>query len=88
MIMQFGSLYAGHVDLENIGPEGTPVNERWLSDTHLATAGDLRARGDIDVQKSGQGLTSADTWDERIGKKGCPAMPGWERPLSSCHDAV
>ena len=31
MITRFGSLYAGHVDLENIGLEGTPVNERWLS---------------------------------------------------------
>ena len=37
MITQFGSLYAGHVDLENIGLDGTPVNERWLSDEHLAT---------------------------------------------------
>src|SRR5262247_4560531 len=37
MITRFGSLYAGHVDLENIGLEGTPVNERWLSDEHLAT---------------------------------------------------
>jgi len=37
MITTFGSLYAGHVDLENIGLEGTPVNERWLSDVHLAS---------------------------------------------------
>jgi alkanesulfonate monooxygenase SsuD/methylene tetrahydromethanopterin reductase-like flavin-dependent oxidoreductase (luciferase family) len=37
MIIRFGSLYAGHVDLDNIGLEGTPVNERWLSDEHLAT---------------------------------------------------
>jgi alkanesulfonate monooxygenase SsuD/methylene tetrahydromethanopterin reductase-like flavin-dependent oxidoreductase (luciferase family) len=37
MITRFGSLYAGHVDLENIGLDGTPVNERWLSDEHLAT---------------------------------------------------
>ena len=37
MIDKFGSLYAGHVDLKNIGFEGTPVDERWLSDEHLAT---------------------------------------------------
>ena len=37
MITRFGSLYAGHVDLDNIGFEGTPVNDRWLSDDHLAT---------------------------------------------------
>lgn len=40
MITRFGSLYAGHVDLDNIGFEGTPVNERWLSDEHLATVFD------------------------------------------------
>ena len=37
MITRFGSLYAGHVDLDNIGFEGTPVNDRWLSDEHIAT---------------------------------------------------
>jgi alkanesulfonate monooxygenase SsuD/methylene tetrahydromethanopterin reductase-like flavin-dependent oxidoreductase (luciferase family) len=37
MITRFGSLYAGHVDLDNIGFEGTPVNDRWLLDEHLAT---------------------------------------------------
>lgn len=43
MITQFGSLYAGHVDLDNIGLKGTPVNERWLSDEHLATVFDKSA---------------------------------------------
>ena len=37
MITKFGSLYAGNVDLDNIGLEGTPVNDRSLSDEHLAT---------------------------------------------------
>ena len=36
MITKFGSLFAGHVDLENIGLDGTPVNERWLPDEELA----------------------------------------------------
>jgi alkanesulfonate monooxygenase SsuD/methylene tetrahydromethanopterin reductase-like flavin-dependent oxidoreductase (luciferase family) len=40
MITKFGSLYAGHVDLDNIGLDGTPVNDRWLSDEHLATVFD------------------------------------------------
>lgn len=40
MITRFGSLYAGHVDLDNIGFEGTPVNERWLDDEHLASVFD------------------------------------------------
>ena len=37
MITSFGSLYAGHVDLDNIGLDGTPVNDRFLTDEHLAT---------------------------------------------------
>jgi len=36
MITKFGSLFAGNVDLEDIGLEGTPANDRWLSDEHLA----------------------------------------------------
>ena len=40
MITRFGSLFAGHVDLEDTGLEGTPVNDRWLSDKHLATVFD------------------------------------------------
>ena len=28
MLKQFDSLYAGHVDLENIGYGGTPINDR------------------------------------------------------------
>ena len=40
MITRFGTLYAGNVDLDNIGFEGTPVNDRWLSDEHLATVFD------------------------------------------------
>jgi alkanesulfonate monooxygenase SsuD/methylene tetrahydromethanopterin reductase-like flavin-dependent oxidoreductase (luciferase family) len=37
MITRFGSLFAGHVDLDNEGFDGTPVNDRWLSDDDLAT---------------------------------------------------
>jgi len=37
MITRFGTLYAGAVDLEDYGYEATPVNDRWLSDAHLAT---------------------------------------------------
>ncbi len=37
MITRFGSLFAGHVDLDNEGFDGTPVNDRWLSDEHLAS---------------------------------------------------
>jgi alkanesulfonate monooxygenase SsuD/methylene tetrahydromethanopterin reductase-like flavin-dependent oxidoreductase (luciferase family) len=37
MITRFGSLFAGHVDLADEGFDGTPVNDRWLSDDYLAT---------------------------------------------------
>ena len=40
MITRFGSLFAGHVDLEDLGLDATPVNDRWLSDEHLATVFD------------------------------------------------
>ena len=36
MISSFGSLFAGHVDLDDEGFEGTAVNDRWLSDERLA----------------------------------------------------
>ena len=36
MIVKFGSLFAGHVDLDNEGFDGTPANDRWLPDERLA----------------------------------------------------
>ena len=40
MISMFDSLYAGHVDMDNVGYGGIPVNDRWFSDAHLTTAFD------------------------------------------------
>ncbi len=40
MITKFDSLFAGHVDMDNVGYAGTPVNERSFSDDHLATVFD------------------------------------------------
>jgi len=37
MIKSFGSLFAGHVDLDDDRLEGTAANDRWLADDHLAT---------------------------------------------------
>ena len=36
MITKFGSLFAGHVDFDEMGFDATPVNERRLSDQRLA----------------------------------------------------
>jgi len=38
MITKFDSLYAGHVDLDNVGYGGTPINDRLYPNEHLATA--------------------------------------------------
>ena len=40
MITKFDSLFAGHVDMEDVGYNGTPVNDRSYTDEHLATAFD------------------------------------------------
>ena len=40
MITNFDSLFAGHVDVDNVGYAGTPVNDRSFSDEYLATAFD------------------------------------------------
>jgi alkanesulfonate monooxygenase SsuD/methylene tetrahydromethanopterin reductase-like flavin-dependent oxidoreductase (luciferase family) len=40
MITRFGSLYAGHVDLDGHGFDAMPVNDRWLPDEHLASVFD------------------------------------------------
>ncbi|MBT5111212.1 MAG: LLM class flavin-dependent oxidoreductase [Rhodospirillaceae bacterium] len=37
MIKRFSSLFAGHVDFEDIGEDATPVNERRYSNEHLMT---------------------------------------------------
>ena len=38
MITRFSTLYAGQVDLDNTGFEGTPVNDRWYDNDHLASS--------------------------------------------------
>ena len=40
MIKRFSSLYAGHVDLGEMGQDTTPVNDRRYSNEHLATVFD------------------------------------------------
>ncbi|MGH2541553.1 MAG: LLM class flavin-dependent oxidoreductase [Ardenticatenaceae bacterium] len=40
MITKFDSSYAGHVDMDNVGYGGTPVNDRRFTNEHLITAFD------------------------------------------------
>src|ERR1700686_418474 len=44
MITKFDSLFAGHVDMDNVGYGGVPVNERRFPNEHLATVFD-KAQG-------------------------------------------
>ena len=41
MITKFDAFYGGHVEIEDFGFQGIPVDDRWLSDKHLSTALDL-----------------------------------------------
>jgi hypothetical protein len=43
MIERFGTLYAGHVDFEDLGYDATPVNQRFLANDRLVTAFDKAA---------------------------------------------
>ena len=38
MITKIDSLFAGHVDMDEVGYGGIPVNDRWFSDEHLNSA--------------------------------------------------
>ena len=40
MITKFDSLYAGHVDMENVGYAGVAINDRYFSNEHLVTVFD------------------------------------------------
>ena len=40
MIKRFGSLFAGHIDLGDMGQAATPANERRYSNAELATVFD------------------------------------------------
>ena len=40
MITSFGTIYAGHVDMDDLGLDGARVNDRFFSDEHLATVFD------------------------------------------------
>lgn len=53
MITKFGALYAGCVDMDDIGYTGTPANQRWLQDDHLATAFDKATAIAITMDKLG-----------------------------------
>ena len=40
MINRFGSLFAGHIDLDDMGFDATPANDRFYSNERLASVFD------------------------------------------------
>ena len=53
MITKFDSLYAGHVDMTNIGYGGTAVNDRIFDNDHLATVFEKSAAIATTMDKNG-----------------------------------
>jgi alkanesulfonate monooxygenase SsuD/methylene tetrahydromethanopterin reductase-like flavin-dependent oxidoreductase (luciferase family) len=53
MLTSFGALYAGYIDTENVGYEGTPANDRWYANDRLCEVFDnARAMAQL-VEKNG-----------------------------------
>jgi len=44
MITKFDSLFAGHIDMDDVGYGGIPVNDRRFPNQHLATSSTRRRR--------------------------------------------
>ena len=53
MIKRFNSLFAGHVDLGDMGENETPANERRYSNEHLASVFDKSAALALCMDKNG-----------------------------------
>jgi len=53
MITKFDAFYGGHVEIDNYGFQGTPVDDRWLSDEHLSTALDIAKQFSISMDRNG-----------------------------------
>jgi alkanesulfonate monooxygenase SsuD/methylene tetrahydromethanopterin reductase-like flavin-dependent oxidoreductase (luciferase family) len=76
MIERFGSLFAGHVDLDDIGLDGTPVNDRWLPDERLATVFDkARAIAEVMDRAGYSTLWFAEHHFQREGYECIPNIP-------------
>ena len=71
MITKFDSLYAGHIDLDNVGYGGTPINDRRYSNEHLATALD-KAAGDGQADGSAWATTRSG-WRSTISSPKAPS---------------
>ena len=73
MITKFDSLYAGHVDLDNIGYGGTPINDRRYSNEHLATA--LEKAQSMAVLMDGLGYNAFWMAEHHFQREGTECIP-------------
>jgi alkanesulfonate monooxygenase SsuD/methylene tetrahydromethanopterin reductase-like flavin-dependent oxidoreductase (luciferase family) len=73
MITKFDSLYAGHVDLDNVGYGGTPINARLYSNEHLATA--LEKAQSMAVLMDGLGYNAFWMAEHHFQREGTECIP-------------
>ncbi|HET6195718.1 MAG TPA: LLM class flavin-dependent oxidoreductase [Acetobacteraceae bacterium] len=73
MITKFDSLYAGHVDLDNVGYAGTPINERRYDNAHLATA--LEKAQSMAVLMDGLGYNAFWMAEHHFQREGTECIP-------------
>ncbi len=73
MITKFDSLYAGHVDLDNVGYAGTPINDRRYSNEHLATA--LEKAQSMAVLMDGLGYNAFWMAEHHFQREGTECIP-------------
>ena len=73
MITKFDSLYAGHVDLDNVGYAGTPINDRRYDNAHLATA--LEKAQSMAVLMDGLGYNAFWMAEHHFQREGTECIP-------------
>ena len=73
MITKFDSLYAGHVDLDNVGYAGTPINDRRYDNAHLATA--LDKAQSMAVLMDGHGYNAFWMAEHHFQREGTECIP-------------
>jgi alkanesulfonate monooxygenase SsuD/methylene tetrahydromethanopterin reductase-like flavin-dependent oxidoreductase (luciferase family) len=73
MITKFDSLYAGHVDLDNVGYAGTPINDRRYNNAHLATA--LDKAQSMAVLMDGHGYNAFWMAEHHFQREGTECIP-------------
>ncbi|MCB1742965.1 MAG: LLM class flavin-dependent oxidoreductase [Gammaproteobacteria bacterium] len=76
MIKRFGSLFAGHIDLDDMGQDATPANERRYDDARLASVFDKAEALAVRMDELGyHALWMAEHHFQREGYECIPNLP-------------